>query len=157
MNKSILKLAIPSIFANLTVPLVSIVDVAVAGRIGNAAAIGAIAVGSMLFDILYWNFGFLRIGTGGLTAQAYGRNDMKEAVGYFWQGIATSLIIALFIIGIQSIFLEIALRFTNPTNEINNLASTYFNIRIWAAPATMALFVFRGWFIYSNIFYNQEI
>ena len=79
MNSRILHLAVPSILANITVPLVGMVDIGVSGRLGNVAAIGAIAVGSMLFDLLYWNFGFLRVGTGGLTAQAYGRKDLPSA------------------------------------------------------------------------------
>ena len=84
LNKEILRLALPSILANITVPIVGMVDVAVAGHIGSdgfataAAFIGSISVGSMLFDLLYWNFAFLRVGTGGLTAQALGRGDMKE-------------------------------------------------------------------------------
>ena len=101
MNRRILKLAVPSILANITVPLVGMVDLAVAGRLGEVAAIGAIAVGSMLFDLLYWNMGFLRIGTGGLTAQAYGRRDLQGAVTAFTQGVATALGVALFIWLIQ--------------------------------------------------------
>ena len=85
INRKILSLAIPSILANITVPLVGMVDIAVAGHLdasssgtaSSAALIGGVAIGSMLFDLLYWNFGFLRIGTGGLTAQACGRGDMK--------------------------------------------------------------------------------
>ena len=84
INKSILKLAVPSILANVTVPLVGLVDMAVAGHLGTAGTletaslIGGIAVGTMLFDLLYWNFGFLRAGTGGLVAQAYGGGDGPE-------------------------------------------------------------------------------
>ena len=70
LNREILRLAIPSILANITIPLVGMVDVAIIGHISNASAIGGIAIGTMLFDLLYWNFGFLRIGTSGLTAQA---------------------------------------------------------------------------------------
>src|SRR5574344_3015296 len=101
MNRRILKLAIPSILANITVPLVGMVDIAISGRLGNVAAIGAIAIGSMLFDLLYWNFGFLRIGTGGLTAQAYGRRDLSEAMKYLVKGLATAFVSALFLIAIQ--------------------------------------------------------
>ena len=72
-NRSVLQLAVPSILANITIPLVGIVDVAILGHISDAAAVGGIAIGTMLFDLLYWNFGFLRVGTSGLTAQAYGR------------------------------------------------------------------------------------
>ena len=72
INRQILRLAIPSIMANITVPLVGIVDLAISGHIGDAVSMGGIAIGSMLFDLLYWNMGFLRVGTGGLTAQALG-------------------------------------------------------------------------------------
>ena len=86
INRNILRLALPSIMANITVPLVGIVDLAIAGHLGDAASIGGIAIGSMLFDLLYWNMGFLRVGTGGITAQAYGRRDFKEAMDTFTRG-----------------------------------------------------------------------
>ena len=111
MNSRILHLAVPSILANITVPLVGMVDIGVSGRLGNVAAIGAIAVGSMLFDLLYWNFGFLRVGTGGLTAQAYGRKDLPGAMRYFVQGEATALLSASFLILIQWLFVEAAFLF----------------------------------------------
>lgn len=147
MNKRILKLAIPSILANITVPLVGMVDIAISGRLGDVAAIGAIALGSMLFDLLYWNFGFLRIGTGGLTAQAYGRRDLKESIRYFTQGIATALVSAFFLIGIQWLFIEGAFLVIDSSEQVETLVREYFFIRIWAAPATLSLFVFKGWFI----------
>ena len=75
MNRRILQLAIPSIISNITVPLLGMVDVAIVGHLGTPAYIGAIAIGGLLFNILYWNFGFLRMGTSGLTSQAYGRKD----------------------------------------------------------------------------------
>ena len=80
MNKEMLRLALPSMLANLTVPLVGMVDIAVAGHLNASAAalIGGVSVGSLMFDLLYWNFGFLRAGTGGMTAQAYGRSDWKD-------------------------------------------------------------------------------
>ena len=78
MNRRILRIAIPSIISNITVPLLGLVDVTIVGHMGDAAYIGAIAVGGMLFNILYWNFGFLRMGTSGLTSQAYGRKDRAE-------------------------------------------------------------------------------
>ena len=91
LNRNILALAVPSILANITVPLVGMVDIAVAGHLdaagsgvaSQAALIGGVAIGSMLFDLLYWNFGFLRTGTGGLTAQACGRGDMKACADVF--------------------------------------------------------------------------
>ena len=147
MNRRILKLAVPSILANITVPLVGMVDIAVSGRLGNVAAIGAIAVGSMLFDLLYWNFGFLRVGTGGLTAQAYGRKDMAGAIKYFVQGESTALLSATFLIAIQWLFVETAFLFIDSSGEVQELARKYFFIRIWDAPATLSLMVFKGWFI----------
>lgn len=147
MNKNVLKIAIPSIFANITLPLVGMVDLAIAGRLGDASLIGAIAIATMLFDLLYWNMGFLRVGTGGLIAQAYGRRDFKSAMKVFTQGIATAFVIALLIWAIQYIFIEAAFYFIECSPEVETLARDYFFIRIWAAPATLSLFVFKGFFI----------
>lgn len=148
MNRRILKLAIPSILANITVPLVGMVDIAVAGRLSEGAvAIGAIAVGTMLFDLLYWNFGFLRVGTAGLTAQSYGRRDFSGAMKFFTQGIATSLFSAALILLIQYLFIEAAFFFIDCSPEVEALSRKYFYIRVLAAPATLSLFAFKGWFI----------
>lgn len=147
MNKKILKLSIPSILASITVPLVGLVDLAVAGRIGSAAAIGALAMGSMLFDLLYWNFGFLRVGTAGLTAQAYGKRNFSEAIKTFSQSICTSVFIGVVLIAIQYLFLNLSFCIIECSPEVEALARDYFKVRIWAAPATLSLFVFRGWFM----------
>lgn len=147
MNKQILKLAVPSILANITIPLVGMVDIAISGRLGSAAAIGAIAVGSMIFDLLYWNFAFLRVGTAGLTAQAYGRNDHEACTRHFSQGILSALLSAAAILLIQYLFVELCFLLINCSAEVEQLARKYFFIRVWAAPATLALFVFKGWFI----------
>ncbi|MDD2594345.1 MAG: MATE family efflux transporter [Bacteroidales bacterium] len=147
MNKQILRLAVPSILANITVPLVGIVDLGIAGHLGNAAAIGGIAIGSMLFDLLYWNMGFLRVGTGGITAQAFGRKDFRSAMNAFTQGIATALSVALIIWIIQWVYIEAAFALVECTPEVETLAKQYFFIRVWAAPATLSLMVFKGWFI----------
>ena len=149
INKEILKLAIPSILANITVPLVGMVDIAVAGHLDASAAvlIGGIAIGSMLFDLLYWNFGFLRVGTGGLAAQAFGRGDRRECSRILARALGISLACALVLIAIQWIFLKAAFLVVDCTPEVRELASTYFHIRIWAAPATLILMAFKGWFI----------
>ena len=145
----ILKLAVPSILANITVPVVGMVDIAVAGHLDvNAATmIGGIAIGSMLFDLLYWNFGFLRVGTGGLTAQAYGRGDRKECARIFARAAGIALVSALVLIAIQWLFVNLALAVVDSTPEVRQLAAKYFHIRIWAAPATLSLMAFKGWFI----------
>ena len=149
LNKEILSLAIPSILANITVPLVGMVDIAVAGNLSTSSAtlIGGIAVGSMLFDLLYWNFAFLRVGTGGLTAQAYGRSDFMEAARILARAIGIALGCALFLIAIQWLFIKGAFLVVDATVQVKELARQYFFIRIWAAPATLSLMAFKGWFI----------
>ena len=149
INKDILKLAIPSILANITVPIVGMVDIAVAGHLDlNAAAlIGGIAVGSMLFDLLYWNFGFLRIGTGGLAAQAYGRSDRRECARILTRALGIAAAIAVLLIAIQWVFVKTAFSVIECSPEVQALAVKYFHIRIWAAPATLSLMAMKGWFI----------
>ena len=149
INRDILKLAIPSILANITVPIVGMVDIAVAGHLDTNAAvmIGGIAIGTMLFDLLYWNFGFLRVGTGGLTAQAYGKGDMKECSKVFTRAVGIALACAMVLIAIQWIFVKAAFLVVDCTPEVRALAEQYFFIRIWAAPATLSLMAFKGWFM----------
>ena len=156
INRDILKLALPSILANITVPIVGMVDVAVAGHldtsagqmnVGTATLIGGIAIGSMLFDLLYWNFAFLRVGTGGLAAQAYGRGDRAECARVLTRSLGIAFSCALFLIAIQWLFVKAAFVFVDCTPQVRDLASQYFFIRIWAAPATLALMAFKGWFI----------
>jgi len=147
INREVVRLAVPSILANITVPLVGIVDTAIAGHLGDATLIGGIAVGTMLFDLLYWNMGFLRVGTGGMTAQAYGRGDRKAMSGIFSQGIATAMVVSMIVLAIQWVFAEVMLLLVKSSPEVELVARNYFFIRVWAAPATLSLFVFKGWFI----------
>lgn len=149
LNREILKLAIPSILANITVPLVGIADIAVAGHLSGSAAIfiGGISIGSLLFDMLYWNFSFLRIGTGGMTAQAYGRDDMSAAAATLIRSVFVSMLIAISCILIQWAFVDFVFLFVKCSPEVRSLAETYFHIRIWAAPATLTLMALKGWFI----------
>ena len=149
INRDILKLAVPSILANITVPIVGMVDIAVAGHLDASAAtlIGGIAVGSMLFDLLYWNFGFLRVGTGGLTAQAFGRKDWGECSRILTRALGMSLAIACCLLLIQWVFVKAAFVVVDCSPEVQELASKYFFIRIWAAPATLSLMALKGWFI----------
>ena len=149
INRDILKLAVPSILANITVPIVGMVDIAVAGHLDASAAtlIGGIAVGSMLFDLLYWNFGFLRVGTGGLTAQAFGRKDWKECSRILTRALGMSLAIACCLLLIQWVFVKAAFLVVDCSPQVQELASKYFFIRIWAAPATLSLMALKGWFI----------
>ena len=186
LNREILRLAVPSILANITVPLVGMVDMAVVGHLGGvegyagAALIGGISVGTMLFDLLYWNFAFLRAGTGGLTAQAYGRHLAAVAsasgagafsasgapgqatngtsgafsapgapgiVTILGRALRIALLSGLALIALQWVVVQLAFLVVDCTPEVRELATRYFYIRIWAAPATLSLFALKGWFI----------
>lgn len=141
-----LRLAVPSILANITIPLVGIVDVAICGHIADDAAIGGIAVGTMLFDLLYWNFGFLRVGTSGMTAQAYGRGG-DDCPKILTQSLGLAAVASLLVLLIQWLFVTGVLALTPCSDEVASFARKYFFIRIWAAPATLSLMAFKGWFI----------
>ena len=147
LNSQILRLAIPSILANITIPLVGIVDTAIVGHIANATYIGGIAIGTMLFDLLYWNFGFLRVGTSGMTAQAYGRGDGVECARLLTQSVSIALIGAAVLWLIQWLFVTAVLAIVPCSIEVAAFAREYFFIRIWAAPATLSLMALKGWFI----------
>ena len=146
-NREILRLAIPSILANITIPLVGIVDTAIVGHLSNAAAIGGIAIGTMLFDLLYWNFGFLRVGTSGLTAQAYGAGRSNECRKILMQSLTVAGMATLLVWAIQWLFVTAVLAVVPCSAEVASVARSYFFVRIWAAPATLSLMAFKGWFI----------
>lgn len=147
MNRKILQLAIPSIVSNITVPLLGLVDVAIVGHLGSASYIGAIAVGGMLFNMIYWIFGFLRMGTSGMTAQAYGKRDLTEVVRTLLRAVGVGLLISLGLWILQSPILRGAFVLIDATEEVKRWASLYFNICIWGAPAVLGLYGFAGWFI----------
>lgn len=147
LNAEILRIAVPSILANITIPLVGLVDMVIAGHITSAWAIGGIAVGTMLFDMLYGCFGFLRVSTAGLTAQAYGARHPEECGSLFARSSAIAVAGALVIWLLQSVYLEAVLYVMPCSQEVAQFARAYFNIRIWAAPATLMIMTCKGWFI----------
>jgi len=188
LNKEILRLALPSILANITVPLVGMVDMAIAGHLpggSSAAFIGGITIGTMIFDLLYWNFGFLRVGTGGLTAQEFGhlrglcpllspaafspstfllsqkpgygrapdgallpyRAEIEAIGNILRRALRIALISGVAMLVLQWVIVQAAFLLVDCSPEVRQLASRYFYIRIWAAPATLSLFAFKGWFI----------
>jgi len=147
MNREILRIALPAIVTNITVPLLGLVDTAIVGHMGAATYMGAIAVGSMMFNLIYWVFGFLRMGTSGLTAQAYGRGDRREIWALLRQALLTALGIAGGLVVLQWPLRELMLWFIGPTSDVLPLAVTYFNIVIWGAPAMLGLYAMSGWFI----------
>ena len=147
MHRTLLQLAIPSIVSNITVPLLGLVDVAIVGHLGSASYIGAIAVGGMLFNMIYWIFGFLRMGTSGMTAQVYGKRDLTEVVRTLLRTVGVGLLISLGLWILQSPILRGAFVLIDATEEVKRWASLYFNICIWGAPAILGLYGFAGWFI----------
>lgn len=145
LQRDIFRLAIPSVLANITIPLVGLVDTAIAGHLASAEAIGGIAVGTMIFDLIYWNFGFLRIGTGGMTAQAVGAGRETDTI--LSKALSTAWIGALGIWVLQWLLVSLALLLIPASEEVETFAREYFNVRVWAAPATLSLFALKGWFI----------
>lgn len=146
-DRQILHIALPSIVSNITVPLLGLIDVSIVGHLGAASYIGAIAVGGMLFNMIYWLFGFLRMGTGGLTAQAYGRHDLQEVTRILLRSLSISLLLALALLLLQYPIRNIAFMCMDTSEEVQQLATLYFHICIWGAPATLGLYGFTGWYI----------
>ncbi|MDD7317378.1 MAG: MATE family efflux transporter [Prevotella sp.] len=146
-DKQILDIAIPSIISNITVPLLGLVDVAITGHLGAASYIGAIALGGMLFNIIYWIFAFLRMGTSGLTSQSLGHDDTENIIRMLVRSLAIAFSIAAALLLLQIPIRELGLLIMQPTDEVRRMTVTYFNICIWGAPATLGLFALNGWLI----------
>lgn len=146
-DRQILGIALPAIVTNMTVPLLGMVDTAIVGHMGAAAYIGAVAVGSMIFNLVYWVFGFLRMGTSGLTAQARGRRDLTEVTRLLVRSASVSVGVALALIVLQWPLCELMLDLLGPTADVRPLAATYFYIVVWGSPASLGLFALTGWFI----------
>lgn len=146
-NREILRLAIPSIISNVTVPLLGLVDLSIVGHIGNEDYISAIAVGSMIFNVMYWLLGFLRMGTSGMTSQAFGREDTMECIRILVRSLTIGLAFGLLFILTQSGLEWGLLRLMNTPEASWEYVTTYFQIVIWGAPAMLGLYSLTGWFI----------
>jgi len=147
VNREILKLAIPNIISNITIPLLGLVDMMLMGHLSSPVYIGAIALGGTIFSVLYSFFSFLRAGTTGFTAQSYGANNNEEICYSLYRSITIAILASILIIGIQNPIARLSIVLLEGSNEVENLAITYFFVRIWAAPANMLLYCFNGWFI----------
>ncbi len=146
MNRQILRLAIPNIISNLSVPLLSSVDTALMGRQESAAYIGAVGIGAIIFNFIYWSFGFLRMGTTGLVAQAYGSNDREELMNILGRSFMVVVLGSCLILLLQLPIAYISFWLLDGSIEVERLAREYYDIRIWAAPATLGLYAIMGWF-----------
>jgi len=146
-DKDILRIAIPAIVANITVPLLGLVDVTIAGHIGDEHYIGAIAIGSMVFNVVYWVLGFLRMGTSGLTAQADGRGDRASVAASLWRSLMIGELMGCVIVAMQHPFLVLAMKIMSPPEGVEALVRTYYNICVWGTPAMLGLYSVTGWLI----------
>ncbi len=146
-KNKILKIAIPSIVTNITVPLLGLVDVAIVGHLGSSAYIGAIAVGGMLFNVIYWIFAFLRMGTTGLTSQAFGKRDLDESMRLLLRSLGTGIAISVLLLLFQYPILKMGFLFVKTSLPVQALVAQYFHILIWGAPAVLCLYGITGWYI----------
>lgn len=147
MTRSILRLAIPNIIANITIPLLGMVDLALMGHLGSEVFIGAVALGTVIFNFIYWGSSFLRMSTSGFTAQAYGRKDHQEEADFLFRSLLISLLLGVIIIILQNPIVRLSFFFIKGSQEVETLARSYFSIRIWAAPATLCLYAISGWLL----------
>jgi multidrug resistance protein, MATE family len=147
VNKDILKLAIPSIISNISIPLLSSIDTALVGHLDQAYYLGGVAVGAMIFNFLFWGFGFLRMGTTGITAQAFGKGDQSESILTLGRALLVAIIGGVALVALQSLISWIAFQLVSSTPEVKAQAEIYYRIRIWSAPAVLAIYAFQGWFL----------
>lgn len=147
MTARVIGLTIPNVITNITVPLLGMVDLAIVGHIGGGTYIGAIAIGTAIFNLVYWNFGFLRMGTTGMTAQAYGARNFSECMGVLSRALLIALLAAFVLILFQFPIFSASRYFMNVSATIEPAVRDYFFVRIWAAPATISLYALKGWFI----------
>lgn len=149
MNKDILRIAVPNIISNVTVPLMGIASTFIAGRAcggEGTLAIGALSIGVTIFNFIYWNCSFIRMGTSGLTAQAFGAEDHRECSLMLWRSIIVALGVGILAFSLQYPIGEFSLWFMDTGNkESQSMIADYFYTRIWAVPAGILLFAFNGW------------
>lgn len=147
MNRDILRLAFPNIISNITIPLLGLVDIALMGHLKSEVYIGAIALGGVIFNFIYWGFGFLRMSTSGFAAQAFGQSSQTETINVLARALAVAVFTGLIILALQYPIAWAGFNLIGGSDEVKTLAREYFLIRIWAAPAALSLFVFSGWFL----------
>ncbi|HID39517.1 MAG TPA: MATE family efflux transporter [Calditrichaeota bacterium] len=147
LNKQIIRLAVPNIISNLSVPLLSTVDTIIVGHLPGVWFIGAVAVGSMIFNFIYWGFGFLRMGTTGLTAQQYGAGRSQQSIMILARALLVALGGSLLLLLLQFPIAQFSFWLVEASENVELYASRYFYIRIYAAPATLSLYALQGWFL----------
>lgn len=146
-HRRVLNIAVPIVISNATVPILGVVDTGVVGQLGEAAPIGAVGLGAIILTGIYWIFGFLRMGTVGLTSQATGAGDQPEVAALLTRVLMIGLVAGLFMIVAQAFLFWGAFWIAPGSDEVESLARDYMAIRVWSAPATIALYGVTGWLI----------
>jgi MATE family multidrug resistance protein len=146
-HRTILAIAVPIMISNVSTPLLGVVDTAVMGRIPDPVYIGAVALGALIFNFVFWGFGFLRMGTTGLTAQALGAGDASEIRASLGRAVLIGCAVGAALIALQWPIRELAFALLDAGPRVDALARTYYDMRIWAAPATLINYALLGWFI----------
>ena len=147
INKQIYRLALPNIISNFSIPLLGAVDTALMGRLESEHYLGAIGIGGVIFNFIYWGFGFLRMATTGLTAQAFGEKDLRECGRLLLRAICIGITSSLLLFIFQWQLIDLSFRLIDASPDVEHLARIYFHIRIYAAPATLCLHAFHGVFL----------
>jgi MATE family multidrug resistance protein len=143
----ILKLSIPIFFANLAIPMVGIIDTALMGNLGSLSYLSATSVAANLFSMIFWSFGFLRMGTVGMVSQANGRNDCTEILNIVIRNLLFVLVISIIIILLQNLILSLSLKIFDLSEATRNLYKQYFKIRVYSAPGELTLYIITGLFV----------
>lgn len=146
-HSRVLRISLPIVAANMTVPLLGLVDTAVVGQMGQAAPIGAVGLGAIILASVYWIFSFLRMGTTGLAAQAHGAGDSAEVGAILLRGLMIAALAGGVLIVLQAPLVWGAFRIAPASPQVEALTRAYLDIRIWGAPATIAAFAMTGWLI----------
>ena len=146
-HRRVLNIAVPIVLSNATVPILGTVDTAVVGQMGLAAPIGAVGIGAIILTALYWVFGFLRMGTTGFASQALGRGDLAEGAAILSRALGIALLAGLAIIVLQRPLFFLSFLVSPASAEVEGLARSYMGIRVWSAPALIAIYAITGWLI----------
>ena len=146
-HRRVLKIALPIVLSNATVPILGAVDVGVVGQMGEAAPIGAVGLGAIILTTIYWIFGFLRMGTVGLVGQAEGAGDKAEVSAWLTRALVVALASGFMLIVLQPLIFWAALQLAPASDEVESLARQYLTIRIWTAPAAIAVYALTGWLV----------
>ncbi|MGQ1785682.1 MULTISPECIES: MATE family efflux transporter [unclassified Saccharicrinis] len=147
MHKDILKLSVPNILTNLTVPLLSMVDLHLMGYLDSELFMGAVALGGVIFNFVYWGFAFLRMSISGIAAQAFGKKSNREMAMVLFRGMLIAIVGSLVLLIFQAGLEKLSFWLLDGSQEVKELARNYYYVRIWAAPAAISLMVINGWFL----------